>query len=125
MVNSSVTPPNMEAYSAMIRAQSEFLLDFAKLVMFANSRGYVLTMGEGFRPIELQQLWVKMGRSMTMNSQHGKRLACDVNVFRDGKLIPAQQFRELGAYWEGLNPKNRWGGNFKRLVDGPHFERQL
>lgn len=125
MADTPVTPPNMAQYSAMIQAQAAFLMDFARLVVYAHQRGYVLTMGEGFRPVELQQLWVKMGRSMTMNSQHGKRLACDVNVFKDGKLIPASQFRDLGEYWESLNPKNRWGGNFKRLVDGPHFERQL
>jgi hypothetical protein len=31
----------------------------------------------------------------------------------------------LGAYWESLHPKNRWGGNFKSLVDCPHFERNV
>ena len=31
----------------------------------------------------------------------------------------------LGAYWESLHPKNRWGGNFSNLVDCPHFERNV
>lgn len=118
-------PPKMSQYSALVQAQCEFLQDFAKLVMFANSRGYVLTLGEGWRPLEMQKIYVKTGRSRTMDSQHGKRLAADVNVFKDGKLIPAHEFVELGEFWEKLHPKNRWGGRWKKLVDGPHFERQL
>ena len=28
-------------------------------------------------------------------------------------------------FGESLHPKNRWGGNFKSLVDCPHFERNV
>lgn len=125
MTQVAITPPNMSLYSAMIQAQAEFLLSFAQLIAFAHSKGYVLTLGEGYRPIEMQRIHFKAGRSKTMDSQHMKRLAVDVNVFRNGKLIPASEFKDLGEFWESLHPKNRWGGNFKRLVDGPHFERQL
>jgi len=55
-----------------------------------------------------------------------KRCAIDLNFFRDAKIIwDKEQLAPLGAYWESLNPKNRWGGNFKSLVDCPHFERNV
>jgi hypothetical protein len=61
-----------------------------------------------------------------MNSIHLKRCAIDLNFFKDGKLIwDREQLAPIGAYWQSLNPKNRWGGNFKTLVDVPHFERNV
>jgi hypothetical protein len=50
----------------------------------------------------------------------------DLNFFRDGKIIWDKGIlAPIGAYWESLYPKNRWGGNFKSLVDCPHFERNV
>jgi hypothetical protein len=44
----------------------------------------------------------------------------------DGKIIWDKTIlAPLGVYWESLYPKNRWGGNFKSLVDCPHFERNV
>jgi hypothetical protein len=52
--------------------------------------------------------------------------ATHLNFFKDGKIIwDKEQIAPLGAYWESLHPKNRWGGNFKSLVDCPHFERNV
>jgi hypothetical protein len=59
-----------------------------------------------------------------MDSIHLKRCAIDLNFFKDGKIIWSKEILSpLGAYWETLHPKNRWGGNFSNLVDCPHFER--
>ena len=117
----------------LVAKQAAFLLDVCELIHFATKQGFIVTGGELTRPIEIQQLYVKSGRSKTMDSQHLKRLAIDLNFFRDGKLIQTrEELKPLGDFWEGLNPKNRWGGNWRGLVDSgksrfvdcPHFERQ-
>lgn len=61
-----------------------------------------------------------------MDSIHLKRCAIDLNFFKDGKIIwDKAVLASLGKYWESLHPKNRWGGNFRSLVDCPHFERNV
>jgi predicted chitinase len=73
---------------------------------------------------------VQNGRSKTMNSQHLKRLALDLNFFRedpDGNLrltYDVDELRPLGDYWESLDGANRWGGNWSSFKDTPHFERR-
>lgn len=106
--------------------QAAFLLDACKLVQYATEQGFKVTGGELFRTAEQQAIYVKTGRSKTLNSNHLKRLAIDLNFFKDGQIIwDKNTLAPLGAYWETLNPKNRWGGNFKSLVDCPHFERNV
>lgn len=103
--------------------QMAFTADVILLLQKAHELGYEVTLGEVLRPIEMQRLYFQQGKSKTMNSQHLKKLAIDLNLFFSGKLCTAEQIRPLGTYWESLNSLNRWGGNFKTLVDGPHFER--
>lgn len=122
--------------SEVIQAQWEFVQHLALLIAFAKDNNFVLTEGEGSRPIEMQQIYVKTGRSKTMDSRHLDRLAHDFNVFilKDGqlKLATRDEIAPLGKFWESLHPKNRWGGSWRGLVeagrssfiDAPHFERQ-
>jgi hypothetical protein len=118
---------------SLVKEQAAFLLDVCKLVQYATSLGFVVTGGELSRPIEMQELYVKTGRSRTMKSWHLRRLAIDLNFFKDGKLhYDLATLRPLGEYWESLSPQNRWGGNFDRdwskadsFVDSPHFERRV
>lgn len=106
--------------------QAAFLLDACKLIQYATEQGFKVTGGELFRTAEQQAIYVQNGRSKTLNSNHLKRLALDLNFFKDGKIIWDKGIlAPLGAYWETLHPKNRWGGNFKSLVDCPHFERNV
>ena len=111
--------------------QFEFLKDVAKLIQKAEELGFVITAGEMFRTPEQQAIYVKAGRSKTMNSKHLDRLAVDFNVFKDGKMCDENGIRPLGEFWESLNPINRWGGNFPpnknggRFIDAPHFQRTL
>lgn len=109
----------------MIHEQFAFLKDVCKLIGKAEELGYIVTGGELWRTLEQQEIYVKTGRSKTMNSNHLKRLAIDLNFFRDGKSVyDKEMLRPLGMYWESLAVgKNRWGGNFKSLVDVPHWER--
>ena len=111
---------------SLVTEQQAFLLDVCRLVAFATKQGFVVTGGELFRTAEQQEIYVKTGRSKTMNSLHLKRCAIDLNFFKDGQIIwDKGVLAPLGAFWESLHPKNRWGGNFKSLVDCPHFERNV
>lgn len=111
---------------SLSREQAAFLLDVCKLINYATEQGWMITGGELYRTPEQQEIYLKTGRSKTMASNHLKRCAVDLNFFKDGQLIwDKAQIAPLGAYWESLNEKNRWGGNFKSLVDVPHFERNV
>lgn len=111
---------------SLVPEQAAFLLDVCRLIQYATSQGWTVTGGELFRTLEQQRIHVKAGRSKTMNSNHLRRLAIDLNFFKDGKLIwDKNAIAPLGSYWETLHPKNRWGGNFRSLVDVPHFERNV
>jgi hypothetical protein len=100
--------------------QAAFLLDMCKLIQYATDQGFVVTGGELARTPEQQALHVKAGRSKTMRSLHLKRCAIDLNFFLHGKIIwDKATIAPIGAYWETLHPKNRWGGNFKSLVGLP------
>lgn len=104
--------------------QFAFLLDVAKLINKAAELGFKITAGEMYRTPEQQQIYVKIGRSKTMNSLHMVRRAVDLNFFVNGNLTyDKATIAPLGAYWESLHPLNSWGGNGSRLVDTPHFSR--
>lgn len=111
---------------ALVTEQAAFLQDCAKLIQHAAEQGWTVTAGELFRTPEQQAIYVKTGRSKTSNSYHLKRLAIDLNFFRDGKLVyDRSALAELGGYWESLSPKNSWGGNWRTFVDLPHFQRTV
>ena len=107
-----------------VAEQAAFLLDVTRLIQKATEMGFVVTAGELYRTPEQQEIYVKTGRSRTMNSLHLQRRAVDLNFFKDGKLVYDKHvLAPLGAYWESLNPLNSWGGNGVKLVDTPHFSR--
>lgn len=120
---------------SLIQEQHAFLLDVCKLIEYATEKGYVVTGGELWRPMEMQEIYIKTGRSKTRNSKHLNRLAIDLNIFvyKDGKLklCTRDEIEPLGDYWESLNPKNKWGGSWRgaveirktNFIDAPHFER--
>lgn len=120
--------------SPLVEAQAAFLLDACNLIRKATELGFVVTVGEAYRTVEQQRFHVRAGRSKTMDSQHMKRLAIDLNFFWNGRLVQTRaELKPLGDWWEGLNSKNRWGGSWRGLVnagksnfvDCPHFERIL
>jgi hypothetical protein len=110
--------------SKVVEAQAEFLLHVAALILKATEMGFVVTAGELYRTPEQQQIYIKTGRSRTMNSLHIQRRAVDLNFFLSGKLTYDKSvLAPLGAFWESLHPLNSWGGNGIKLVDTPHFSR--
>jgi hypothetical protein len=105
------------------KEQTIFLMNVCKLIEFATQQGFEVTGGELWRPPEMQKIYVQTGRSKTMNSRHLSRKAIDLNFFLDNKYyLNIDGLRPIGAYWESLNPKNKWGGNYKSFKDVPHFE---
>jgi len=112
------------------REQSLFMQQVAELIRKAPEFGLLVTGGELYRTAEQQAIYVRDGRSKTSSSQHLKRLAIDLNFFRQGTdgtlqlVYSGDDIRHLGAFWESLDPANRWGGNWTSFKDVPHFERR-
>ncbi len=110
---------------SLVQEQAAFLKDVVLLLVKADDLGFVVTGGELFRTPEQQQIYVQTGRSTTMNSNHLRRCAIDLNVFKNNVLIyDIEILRPLGEYWKSLNPRNDWGGFWKSFKDVPHFERK-
>jgi peptidoglycan L-alanyl-D-glutamate endopeptidase CwlK len=101
-----------------------------QLLAKAWELGYEVRLGEAQRTLEQQQLYVNMGRSKTMDSQHIKKLAIDLVLLKNGAVCTHDQIKPLGTWWEELDQNNRWGGSWRGLiaagkssfVDAPHFE---
>jgi hypothetical protein len=108
--------------------QNAFLLDVAKLIEFIRNTddGMMVTGGELFRTAEQEQIYVDSGRSHTMNSNHLRRLAIDLNFIQNGQIVSDKSIlQKYGDYWKSLNPLNRWGGEFTTIYDPGHYERNV
>lgn len=105
----------------LIRKQQLFAISFSKLIQFAISRGYQVTIGEVERTKDQALLNSKSGKGIK-NSLHIIRLAGDLHLFQNGKYLnKSEDHKELGKYWESLSvpdAKHCWGGNFG---DGNHY----
>ena len=85
------------------------------------------TVGETLRTVERQKELVAKGASQTMKSRHLTGHAIDLYALKNGGVVwelplykeiakaMLQAAKELGVDLE-------WGGNWKTLVDGPHFQ---
>lgn len=82
---------------------------------------------EGLRTLERQKQLVAEGKSQTMNSRHLSGHAVDVVAYVgsavswDWSLYEqiAQAFKQAAAE---LSIPVEWGGDWKTLKDGPHFQ---
>lgn len=89
--------------------QSKFALMVAHLIQHAHHLGYEVTFGDAFRDPRCPH-----GHP---NSLHRKRLAIDLNLFKDGEYLPSSEdHRPLGEFWESIG--GSWGGRFE---DGNHY----
>lgn len=92
--------------------QSRFAVEAAKLILVAESMGYQVTLGDAYRDERC-----KYGAA---NSAHKKRLAIDLNLFKNGVYLTSTSNHEpLGLYWESIG--GIWGGRFKN-ADGNHYQ---
>lgn len=119
---------------SLSKEQRIFTKHIGMLINFAYEQGLELTFGHAWRSPEEQERLYREGKSKIKNGgNHGKRLAVDFNLFKDGKLTWAwEDYKILGDYWECLDTfHNRWGGDFNGddkkngFIDSPHFERNL
>jgi hypothetical protein len=101
--------------------QAMFVLKVSWLINFAIGEGYEVTFGEAYRSPEEAARLAKLGKGIK-NSLHTKRLAIDLNLFKDGKYLTAtKNYEPLGLWWEARSNKVlqfNWGGRFG---DGNHF----
>jgi hypothetical protein len=90
-----------------------------KLLKKAHKLGYECSLGDAYRDPRLHgMIGVKKGYGHR-NSNHKRRLAIDINLFKDGRYLDASEdYRELAEYWKGLHPECRAGIDFG---DGNHF----
>lgn len=97
--------------------QSKFAVMVAKLILHATEMGYQVTLGDAYRDPRLHgEPGIKKGYG-TANSFHKKRLAIDLNLFKDGKFLDGTEaHRPLGKWWESQG--GTWGGRFR---DGNHY----
>lgn len=88
--------------------QSHFVKMVASLIIHAASLNYEFTFGDAYAQSGHKE-----------NSFHYKRLAIDLNLFKDGKfLADTESHRPLGEFWESVG--GTWGGRFKH-PDGNHY----
>jgi len=87
----------------------------------------VFEITEGLRTVERQKELYDAGKSHTMNSYHLVGNAVDVVAYLDGKVSwDLKLYSKINeAFQEAakdMGIKITWGGTFKKLVDGPHFQ---
>ena len=75
------------------QSQELFCKHMLLLVAKAYELGFAVRLGEVQRPVEMQEFYVKSGRSKTMNSQHIKKLAIDLILLIDGKVCTRAQIK--------------------------------
>ncbi len=90
--------------------QSAFAWIAARLIQEAVRMGFEVTLGNTTAP------------TSTPTSLHPKRLAIDINLFRNGRYLSStESHRELGEWWERQSTDEytcSWGGRFG---DGNHY----
>ena len=103
---------------ALTTLQFTFARNVSRLIEYIFACGYTCTLGEALRTQEMADLYAAQGKGIK-NSLHLKKLAIDLNLFKDGIYLPdTESHRPFGEWWEQLHPDNRWGGRFK---DGNHY----
>lgn len=89
--------------------QSLFARKIAVLIQVAFEMGFEVTCGDFYRDSRCPYGHKK--------SLHQRRLAADLNLFKEGKyLISTKDYESLGLIWEQMG--GAWGGRFN---DGNHF----
>lgn len=82
---------------------------------------------EGLRTLERQKQLYAEGKSQTLNSRHLTGEAVDVVAYLGSQIswdFPlyrkiSEAFKQAAAE---LNTPIEWGGDWKTLIDGPHFQ---
>lgn len=127
--------------SSLLEKQQQFSRTLAVFLYWMAEQGYHWTMGDCWRStdpllcpncgeeVTYQELLRYNGRSKVLTSPHNERRAIDLNLFREGKLAKAEEYRPLAEKWEQLGGRAgfRFGVNpheysTKAGWDPGHFE---
>ena len=106
------------------QTQRAFAQCTALLILQAKEMGYEVTWGDAYRdPRVFGAVGTRKGYGES-RSNHKRRLAIDLNLFKDGRyLTSTAAHKPLGDWWEALGEREnlplRWGGHFN---DGNHYE---
>ena len=88
--------------------QELFSILLAQHVVWLYEQGYKVRMGDVFAHDGHKD-----------NSNHYKKLAADLNLFKDGVyIVTTDGHAEFGEMWETRHDLCRWGGRFN---DGNHY----
>jgi peptidoglycan L-alanyl-D-glutamate endopeptidase CwlK len=101
------------------------LITVARMALLRSEVDFGIT--EGLRSLERQKELYRAGATQTLNSRHITGHAIDVAAFVGGKVAwdwplyshIAIAFKSASA---DLGIPIVWGGSWKTLADGPHFE---
>lgn len=95
--------------SYLLNQQMIFSNMVSLLLQYAKFKGYEITLGDAYRDARC--------RYGSSKSFHLKRLAIDLNLFKDGVyLTQTEDHKPLGLFWEFIG--GTWGG---RWNDGNHY----
>ena len=90
------------------KKQFQFSWMVGQLIIFAYMNGYEIQLGDAYATT-----------GHIKNSFHGKHLAIDINLFKDGVyLTNTADHLLLGDFWQSIG--GTWGGMFDRN-DGNHY----
>lgn len=114
--------------------RAQFLIDIAKLILFADGVGISLICFDFDRSPAEQERYVRTGRSWTRESRHLQWLAMDFAVvedetgvvnFSNDMTTDYEKYEKLGRFWEHMGPDYVWGAGTLpsgKRRDVYHFE---
>jgi hypothetical protein len=120
-----VKPVTGGAKVSLVEQQKKFAMLLGKLLtwIYNHPSGFAVVIGEVKRTPEMQELYLKQGKTKVNHSKHQDSLAVDLALFIDGVYqTKSEDYVSLGAYWKSLDPGCVWGGDWKSFHDGNHFQ---
>ena len=95
--------------------QARFTYKIAQLIIWAKETHNIDLIGaELFRTKEQAEIYAASGKGI-LNSVHRLKMALDMYVFKDGKIIwDGPEYKLIGDKWKTMDPDARWGGDMKR-----------
>ncbi len=102
------------------KRQELFMRLLPRLIDKAHELGFDIRGGDLFRDPRSHGAIGEEGPYGNRNSNHKRKCAIDLNLFKEGKyLTTTEAHRELGEWWDDLHEQTRWGGNYN---DANHYE---
>jgi len=111
----------------LLEAQQNFAIQIPHLIVEAQNLGFEVTLGDAYRdPRVFGMFGTAKGYGRAL-SNHKRRLAIDLNLFRDGEYLDqTTDHQPLGMWWERHGEKVSlplvWGGNWG---DGNHYSMRF